>query len=333
MGFIYILINPALKELIKIGMTTRTPEERTKELSSQTGIPTSFYVAYETEVSDCKRLEKIIHQKLDSFRYSQNGEFFSIKLKNAIHFIEKEVKNFETITYIVNSLEVFQDSEIYQYSESFESIFHKQTELLDLILKKVDLFQDYKIEKTRTIIKLLRLYYFYCHCLQESCQLELDLFGVFDKPSYMQAETMITSIFKVVTNIQKCNTKEEEFSHEVYFWGLIEDFLREGTKNQKLEIAEWVISETKYYTRWTDRQYERLLMWIIENSPNEKILLKSAFKLFNLFPEQKPYNSLDIGQKDGITPRLGNYDYTQLLINRLFAIFESKHPQLDSAKF
>ena len=127
MGFIYILINPALKELIKIGMTTRTPEERAKELSSQTGIPTSFYVAYETEVSDCKRLEKIIHQKLDSFRYSQNREFFSIKLKNAIHFIEKEVKNFETVTYIVNSLDVFQDSEIYQYSESFESIFHKQT--------------------------------------------------------------------------------------------------------------------------------------------------------------------------------------------------------------
>lgn len=326
MGFIYILINPALKELIKIGMTTRTPEERAKELSSQTGIPTPFYVAYETEVSDCKRLEKIIHQRLENFRYSRNREFFSIKLKDAIHFIEKEVKNFETVTYIVNSLEIFQDSDIYQYSESFESTFNKQTELLDLILNKSDIFHDYKLEKTRVIIKLLKIYYFYRHCLQESRhQSQLDLLGLLYKPSYMQAEIMIKSIFKVVISIQEYSTKEDKFSHEVYFLELIENLLREGTKNQKLEIAEWAINDKKYNTKWTDYQYKKLLMWVIENSPNKKITLKSAFKLFKLFPEQNSCHFLE--QQNDMTFELPSYDYTQLLIDCLFTIFESRQPQ------
>jgi hypothetical protein len=326
MGYIYILINPALKELIKIGMTTRTPEERAKELSAQTGIPTSFHVAYESEVSDCKRLEKIIHQRLENFRYSRNREFFSIKLKDAIHFIEREVKNFETVTYIVNSLEIFQDSDIYQYSESFESTFNKQAELLDFILKKLDIFQDYKLEKTRVIIKLLKAYYFYHYCLQESRhQSQLDLFSLLYKLSYMQAEIMIESIFKVVTNIQEHNTKENKFSYEVYFFGLIESLLREGTKNQKLEIAEWAINEKEYYNKWTNHQYERLLMWVIEHSPNERITLKSAFKLFNLFPEQNPYSFLE--QQNEMAFWSPSYDYTQLLIDCLFNIFESRQPQ------
>jgi hypothetical protein len=45
-GFIYILINPSMAGLVKIGKTTRDPEARAKELSQATGVPTPFYVAY-----------------------------------------------------------------------------------------------------------------------------------------------------------------------------------------------------------------------------------------------------------------------------------------------
>jgi hypothetical protein len=46
-GYIYILINPYFKGLVKIGKTTRSSEERALELSKHSGIPAEFVVAYE----------------------------------------------------------------------------------------------------------------------------------------------------------------------------------------------------------------------------------------------------------------------------------------------
>jgi hypothetical protein len=46
-GFVYVLINPSLPSYVKIGKTTKDPSIRAAELSSATGVPTPFYVAYE----------------------------------------------------------------------------------------------------------------------------------------------------------------------------------------------------------------------------------------------------------------------------------------------
>ncbi len=84
-GYIYILINPGLsKNLLKIGMTTRTPEERATELSKDTGVPGDFFVAYEESVPDCQYAERIIHKRLSSYRYNQGMEFFKLPLKQAV---------------------------------------------------------------------------------------------------------------------------------------------------------------------------------------------------------------------------------------------------------
>jgi hypothetical protein len=45
-GYIYILINPSLEGLIKVGKTTRDPIDHAVELSKATGVPTPFIVAY-----------------------------------------------------------------------------------------------------------------------------------------------------------------------------------------------------------------------------------------------------------------------------------------------
>ncbi len=37
-GHIYILMNPTMPGYLKIGMTTRSPEERARELSNSTGV-------------------------------------------------------------------------------------------------------------------------------------------------------------------------------------------------------------------------------------------------------------------------------------------------------
>jgi len=86
-GFIYILVNPAFPNLVKIGRTTRDPQERAIELSS-TGVPEKFVVVHSVKTNDCIELENRIHQDLHAKRYNQNREFFEISVSDAIKKID-----------------------------------------------------------------------------------------------------------------------------------------------------------------------------------------------------------------------------------------------------
>lgn len=83
-GYIYMLRNPAHElDLFKIGLTTKTVEERAKQLSG-TPSPDKFVIINRWFVSDCVLAEKLIHARLDKFRLNQKREFFKIKLEDAI---------------------------------------------------------------------------------------------------------------------------------------------------------------------------------------------------------------------------------------------------------
>lgn len=84
-GYLYLMMNLSMPGLVKIGMTTRTPAERVRELGSATGVPTPFVVAYEIFVEDCHRAERRIHEILDPFRVSENREFFRITAPEAVN--------------------------------------------------------------------------------------------------------------------------------------------------------------------------------------------------------------------------------------------------------
>lgn len=88
-GYIYILINPTLNGLVKIGKTSKTPEERAKELSSATGVPTQFMVAYDEFFEDIDLAENHVHEVLKNMGHHifPNKEFFDIPLKKAIEII------------------------------------------------------------------------------------------------------------------------------------------------------------------------------------------------------------------------------------------------------
>ncbi len=89
-GWVYVLINPTLqRNLLKIGKTTKKPEERAKELSSSSGMPMEYYVAYDVCVSDCDMAEKLIHKKLERYRFKRNREFFHLPLRQAIPIMEE----------------------------------------------------------------------------------------------------------------------------------------------------------------------------------------------------------------------------------------------------
>jgi hypothetical protein len=89
LGFIYIMSNPAHSGLLKIGQTSKDPLVRRKDLSS-TGVPEEFVIEYQALVSDYRRQEKYIHQKLTKARLTDKKEFFKVSVPEAITVIREQ---------------------------------------------------------------------------------------------------------------------------------------------------------------------------------------------------------------------------------------------------
>src|SRR5512136_2855082 len=96
-GFVYILVNPSANEFLKIGKTERDPEERARELSSATGVPAPFYVAFQSYFQDCTRAEAFVHERLAKHRVANNKEFFRVPLRQAIEAILEADKIFKKV--------------------------------------------------------------------------------------------------------------------------------------------------------------------------------------------------------------------------------------------
>ena len=77
-GYVYVLTNPSFPGLLKIGMTTRTPAVRARELSSATGVPTPFKVIFSSRTRNPKRVEALVHRALYKRRVNRNREFFKM---------------------------------------------------------------------------------------------------------------------------------------------------------------------------------------------------------------------------------------------------------------
>lgn len=86
-GFIYILTNKAMPGLIKVGFSTRPPDERASELST-TGVPFPFEVAFFVEVDNPAQIEAEVHSQLSKHRASKSREFFSLSVEQTIAVIE-----------------------------------------------------------------------------------------------------------------------------------------------------------------------------------------------------------------------------------------------------
>ena len=86
-GFVYVMSNKSMPGLIKVGMSTKVPDERAKELSSGTSTPTPFIVEYYAIFDDMIKAERMAHQRLKSHHHGK--EFFSTTVENAIYSIEE----------------------------------------------------------------------------------------------------------------------------------------------------------------------------------------------------------------------------------------------------
>lgn len=83
-GYVYVLTNPAMPGVVKIGRTRRDPRTRLRELSSATGVPVPFRLAGAVRAKDADAAEREIHERLRRRRVSHRREFFRCGVEEAM---------------------------------------------------------------------------------------------------------------------------------------------------------------------------------------------------------------------------------------------------------
>lgn len=146
-GYIYILINPSMEGLVKIGKTKRDPKERVKELSSVTGVPTPFILIFDAYFDNCSKAEDYVHTLLEqkNYRVSTNREFFNVPPNEAIKAI-LDAQSFFAIEKISDS----------QFTAKMESN-PQQNSWIDL-LSLAESYEDGIGETLQDVREALRLY-------------------------------------------------------------------------------------------------------------------------------------------------------------------------------
>ena len=103
---LYVLTNPIMPGLIKVGCTTTDVEDRVNSLS--TAVPADFNIASrcqfpeEIEYKGLLELEKEAHRRLAEFGYAENREFFRTTPEHASDVLQ-QLQN-EAITHIAQGL-------------------------------------------------------------------------------------------------------------------------------------------------------------------------------------------------------------------------------------
>jgi hypothetical protein len=109
-GIVYLLTNPAMPRLVKIGSTTRKDEKtRMRELFSS-GVPLPFKCVYAARVKSPEKVENALHAAFAAQRVNAKREFFEIDASQAIPLlklleiedstleIEKEVEKVDQVS-------------------------------------------------------------------------------------------------------------------------------------------------------------------------------------------------------------------------------------------
>lgn len=97
-GTLYVLSNPAMPGIIKIGFTEKqSAKERAAELSKSTSVPLPFVIEDERLVENPLQYERLVHARLDKHRLSKDKEFFRIDAWEASQVINEVVFGDRTI--------------------------------------------------------------------------------------------------------------------------------------------------------------------------------------------------------------------------------------------
>ena len=93
-GFVYVLTNPAMPGLVKIGRSARSVRERIRELNA-TGVPRPFEAYWVSGLlANHGDAEREIHRALSSVRVSGDREFFRVDPVEVVEFCKAVTRDF-----------------------------------------------------------------------------------------------------------------------------------------------------------------------------------------------------------------------------------------------
>ena len=86
-GYVYVLSHPSMPNLLKIGMTTKSVEERARSLAAATSLPGPFKIEAYFPTEFPQKHEKAVHEVLKTYREFSKREFFRISVDEALHWM------------------------------------------------------------------------------------------------------------------------------------------------------------------------------------------------------------------------------------------------------
>jgi hypothetical protein len=87
--YVYVLVNKSVPNMVKIGMTTSTPDQRARQISAATGVATPWIPVYSFQCYRSDLLEAEIHEHLHYCRVNTHREMFAIDSYTAQKVIEE----------------------------------------------------------------------------------------------------------------------------------------------------------------------------------------------------------------------------------------------------
>ena len=139
---VYVLTNPAMPGMVKIGKTTRDVSFRLADLYS-TGVPLPFECEYAALVKDVDETEKAFHIAFHPNRVNPRREFFNIKSEQAIILLKQMA--IEDVTPLVQEKANKIDLEALPSVEKFKKLRRPNQNFFEMGLKKgawVNIFLD-----------------------------------------------------------------------------------------------------------------------------------------------------------------------------------------------
>jgi hypothetical protein len=87
-GIVYILTNPAIPNMIKLGITTQEDVKLRMAQLYTTGVPLPFECVYAARVNNFEKVEKALHTAFSPDRVNPKREFFEIDPAQAIAIVK-----------------------------------------------------------------------------------------------------------------------------------------------------------------------------------------------------------------------------------------------------
>lgn len=89
--WVYVLTNPTMPGLCKIGFTKNKPSERVKQINAATGVALDFVVEWAFPCFNAHDVEQQVHRYLEDngFRVNKSKEFFNVTVDEAKAVVER----------------------------------------------------------------------------------------------------------------------------------------------------------------------------------------------------------------------------------------------------